>query len=254
MVSSSIRRVCVSLALPLTLCFVVSVRSAFSAQGRFNPNAPAFSTLYEAFNDNYKQALFATSEGGKERAARELAGTRIAWEMLLARYYDAPPEQFAKDHRWQADLATMTGYIEIADLQLGAGKLQQAHDALEPVRHLWLEIRQRNGIPWFGDELTRFHDVMEPVVQLAVAGVRESSVGAFEAKLGDLSKAWRRVEEFGFAPRSMERQKQCEEMMAAETQAIANLEKATGARDYGNIGPLALAVKRAFAALYLAFG
>ncbi len=254
MVSSSIRRVCVSLALPLTLCFVVSVRSAFSADGRFNPNAPAFSTLYEAFNDNYKQALFATSEGNKERAARELTGTRIAWEMLLARYYDAPPEQFAKDSRWQADLATITGYIEIADLQLGAGKLQQAHGALEPVRHIWLEIRQRNGVPWFGDELARFHDAMEPVVQLATAGVTERGIGELAAEVANLTHAWQKVQEFGFAPRSTERRKQLGEMMASETQAVANLEKATGARDYGNIGPLALAVKRAFAALYLAFG
>jgi hypothetical protein len=96
-------RVCVLLGVCLTACLAVRAAPADAAQGRFNPNAPAFSTLYQAFNDNYKQALLATSEGDRQRAQRELAGTRVAWEMLLARCYQAAPEEFSKDQRWQAD-------------------------------------------------------------------------------------------------------------------------------------------------------
>ena len=222
--------------------------------GGFNPNAPSFGVLFDAFNENYRQALYATQQGEKKRSSAEVAATRLAWGMLLLRYSETPPQAYRKDPRWQADLATISGYIDAAHAQLEAGNIPEAHATLEPIRRLWVDINQRNGVRRFGDELVRFHDVMEPLVQSAVAGVDESSIAEFRKRLDALVAGWRQVQHFGFAPKRAEDRKRFKEMVAAESLAIDNLAKATKAKDYPGIASLAPKVKDAFAKLYLEFG
>jgi len=250
----ALARAALWLVLSTLACCVLTSKSGVAGGTRFNPAKVSFSDLYQTWNDGYKQSLYLTSQADKQRSAKELTGTGIAWQMLLTGYYETPPERYQKDQQWRADLATITGYLNIAEMQVGAGKLKEAHDALEPIRRIWLRIRERNGVPWFGDELTKFHEVMEPTVQLAVAGATQANVGELEGKIAELASAWEKVQQFDFHPASAKRQQLLAELMGSETQAVENLRNATAARDYANIKPFAQAVKRAFANLYLEFG
>jgi hypothetical protein len=235
------------------LLFLALSATRLSAGG-YNPSAPAFIDLYQAFNDNYKQALLATHQRDKEKAWSELAGARVAWQMLVRQHYDAPPPEYRKDQLWKRDLTTIGSDISTAVTQAQAGDLAGAHKTLEPIRRIWLEIRKRNGVRWFGDQLTLFHDVMEPAVQTAIAGVTDGNIASFERQLDTVSTSWRNVLEFKYSPESEERRKLLAEMLATETQALANLRAAAEARDYANLKRLAQAVQAGFLALYLAFG
>ncbi len=237
----------------LSVPLIVMLVSAHAAEPRFNPKSPSFATLFSAFNENYKQALYATQQGEEDRSVGELAATRLTWEMVLLRYYEAPPEAYRKDTRWKADLATVSGYIDAAEAQLHAGNLAEAHAALEPIRRLWADINERNGLRRFGDALTRFHEVMEPAV-LAGKTTDEASLAAFQAKLEALTTGWRKVQHFGFLPKRDQDKKRFKELMAAETLAIGNLTQAAEAKDCAGIQRVAPEVKNAFAELYLAFG
>jgi len=222
--------------------------------GGYNPSAPAFIDLYQAFNDNYKQALLATHQRNKEKTWSELMGTRVAWQMLTRQYHDAPPSAYRKDRLWKRDLDAISTGISTAVTQAEAGDLAGAHEALEPIRHIWLQIRERNDVRWFGDQLTKFHDVMEPAVQAAIAGVTEENLAGFQKRVDAVSTSWQGVLGFKHDPRSKERRRLLADMLAAETQAIGNLRSAVEARDYPNLKPLAQAVQKSYAALYLAFG
>lgn len=232
----------------------VAVGVAWAGEPRYDPTAPPFVSLFRAFNDAYKQALYATSQGDGERSARELMAARLAWQMLLARHYRTPPPEFGQDQRWQTDLGTMGVYLEIADAWLKEGRVADAHESLEPIRRLWADLYQRNRVPWFGGELTRFHDLMEPVVEVASREVGESETAALGARLGEVMEAWRKVHAFPFKAESEEEGREFLEMMAVQDQALANLRRALEARDYTNLPLLAQAVKRAHMALYLRFG
>jgi len=237
----------------LALAWCAAGAAGEEREERFNPNAVKFSDLFGAFNESYKQALYATSLGERQ-AASELTGARVSWQMVLGSYYETPPEEYRKDEGWRRDLATITGYLQIADMQVEAGRLAEAHETLEPIRRVWVEINGRNGVRRFGDELVKFHEVMEPTVVMALAGVGEENIGEFEERVGELSEGWRGVEEFGFAPSSAERRARYEGMAVNVRTAVGNLARATEERDYAKLGPLAKAVKGAFAELYLAFG
>jgi len=241
-------------ALVVGTLLTMALSATHLCAGGYNPNAPAFIDLYQAFNDNYKQALLATHQRDKENAWSELEGTRVAWQMLVRQYYDAPPPEYRADRLWKRDLAAISTAISTAVTQAQAGDLAGAHKVLEPIRHIWLQIRERSGVRWFGDQLTKFHDVMEPAAQAAIAGVTDGDIADLQRQLEAVSVSWQGVLQFRHEPRSEERQKLLAEMLATETQALGNLQSAAKAKDYGNLKPLAQAVQRAFFALYLAFG
>ena len=104
------------------LLFLALSATRLSAGG-YNPSAPAFIDLYQAFNDNYKQALLATHQRDKEKAWSELAGARVAWQMLVRQHYDAPPPEYRKDQLWKRDLTTIGSDISTAVTQAQAGDL-----------------------------------------------------------------------------------------------------------------------------------
>lgn len=225
-----------------------------AADSRYNPKSPSFQTLFSAFNENYKQTLYATQQGEEDRSRGEMAATRLTWEMVLLRYYETPPEAYRKDARWQADLATVSGYLDAAEAQLHAGNLSEAHAALEPIRRLWADINARNGVRRYGDALTRFHEVMEPAVMAGKTTADEVSFAAFQEKLAALTEGWKQVRHFGFLPKREDDRKRFKDLVAAETAAIENLTKVAQAKDYADIQKLSPEVKNAFAELYLAFG
>lgn len=214
-----------------------------------------FETAYMEWNRPYKLALLATRQANATSAERTLTRARMNWYALLYRYWDDPPAQFAGDENWQRDLATVTGYLHIAESLALAGKMYAAHDALEPVRRLWLDMRERNEIPWFGDQLTRYHDVMEPVVSWGTGEtgryVTPDNIEEFEDAFAQLEAAWREVSR---APMPAGNTRQFAMLMGEEEKAVADLDQAIRTRNWGVIPEVCEELREAFLPLFMGFG
>jgi hypothetical protein len=221
-------------------------------------DCPDFDSALNAWSTFYKRSLYATSMGKQENAKRPLGKSREAWYQVLTRYYEDPPAKYAADSRWQSDLAAITGHLHLGEWLTYSGDLEAAHEALEPVRRIWMKIRERNGVRWFGDELTRYHDVMEPVVLWGTGkvhgGVTEENVEEFEAEVAALAEAWRRVEQFGPPRATGMRRRRFAVFMSRESEAIADLQQVIAERRLEEVPEAARAVKNVFRSLYMGFG
>ena len=220
-----------------------------------------FDSALAAWNMFYKRSLYATQGKGSETAQRPLGMSREAWYQVISRYYEEPPTEYAKDPRWQKDLAAITGHLHLGEWLLAAGDMKAAHETLEPVRHIWLGIRERNGVRHFGDELTRFHDVMDPVVLWgtgqAHGGVTDDNIEEFYAKVVALEEAWQRVVRFGFYPTDRlgpGGQLQYGRFMADAENTIEQLRYTVEDRLLDEIPAATAVVRQAFVPLYMAFG
>ncbi len=214
-----------------------------------------FEAAYLNWNLFYKRSLLATSGAAEERAKLPVSESRGQWYELLSSYYKAPPPEFADDERWQSDLATITGYLHLAEWRLHAGQMKESHEALERVRWIWLGIRERNGVRWFGDELTRYHAVMEPVVKWATGaehgGVTPENVEDFEVELAKLLEAYRRLAKQRPPRGNMRRYSMG---MQLEAHALAELDEIVAVGLYEDIPEAAKEVKSAFTMLFIGFG
>lgn len=220
---------------------------------------PDFNSALGAWNTFYKRSLLAT-KGGKT-GERPLGDSRVAWYQVLSRYYADPPAEYAEDARWQTGLATITGHLHMAEWMAAGGDMAEAHEALEPVRRIWMDIRTRNGVRSFGDEVTRFHDVMEPVVLWGAGqthgGVTEENIREFDAEVWALAEAWDDVIGFGFQPRNQRGpggQLMFRVSMSSLDRAIRRLRLVVGDRLYEEIPEAALEVRAAFVPVFMQFG
>ncbi len=222
---------------------------------------PDFGSALGAWERFYKGSLYATAAGKQESARRPLQMSREAWYQVLWRYYQEPPAEYGEDTDWQRELAAITGHLHLGEWLAYQGDMEGAHETLERVRRIWMEVRERNGVRHFGDELTRFHDVMEPVVLWGTGethgGVTEENIAEFEAEVAGLGEAWRRVAGFGFYPRGARGprvQLEYRVFMTRTAEAVEELRRAVAERRLEEIPEAARGVKQAFVPLYISFG
>ena len=218
-----------------------------------------FQAKFHEWNTLYKQALVGTNRPDA-RADTLLSATNdalAAWLVVLDRFYESAPLVYAADANWQRDLATVTGYLEIARRQLASGRVTQAHRALGPVRSALLDLRRRNGIAYYGDVLFEYHNAMERACDPIIAdpsSVTQAALPTIAGLVRDARTAWQRVLDFGFTPvDESEREKHCE-LVAGETKALQQLEAAVTSGDPASITSAAQEVKAHYRDLYLAFG
>jgi len=218
-----------------------------------------FEATFQAWNALYKQALVGTNRPDA-RADTLLSATNDAlgaWLVVLDRFYESPPSVYAADANWQRDLATMTGYLEIAPRLLASGRVMQAHWALGPVRSVLLDLRRRNGISYYGDVLFEYHNVMERACDPIIAdpnSVTRPSLPGIACRVRDARTAWQRVLDFRPNPASESESDKHRELLAREANALQQLEAAVTSGDAASITSAAQEVKAHYRALYLAFG
>jgi hypothetical protein len=220
-----------------------------------------FPSALQAWNTFYKRSLVVTQRGRREPAERQLAKSREAWYQIIWRYRESPPPEYAEDARWQSDLATITGNLHIAEWLVAGGDLEGAHEALEPIRRIWMDVRQRNGIRSFGDVLTTYHDVMEPVVLWgagqAHGGVTEENIDEFQAAAAKLLEAWQSVRSFPYrpgAPRGRGGGRQFRIYMGRAEEAMEHFAVVVAERRIEEIPDASQGVKSAFLSLFIPFG
>ena len=163
---------------------------------------------------------------------------------------------------WSDALASTGRHIEAASSAARQDDWSQAHEALEPVRVELMKVRQRQGLDYFVDRLTAFH---EPMEQLALAGSTWPSSALDTSRRDDLVQAyahartlWRGIEgqsvdatQYGLSPaRAALLRKAIDE----ESAALAQLSDALRGDDKARVLKAAVAIKPPYARAFTAFG
>lgn len=211
----------------------------------------------------YIPALALTTAAAQDAAAAPKARAALAtlqaqWPALQQRLGNTWGPQAPK--HWREALTQAGQHIQAASAAAAQANWKQAHDALEPVRTDLMAVRQAQGLDYFVDRLTAFH---EPMEALALAATRGEPLDA--RRRADLEKTfaharalWAQVERqpvdaarHGLSgPRAAQLQK----ALAEESLALARLSDALRGGDNAQVLQAAGAIKAPFARAFTAFG
>jgi len=192
----------------------------------------------------------------KAKAAQE--AYEQAWTAFAAKQRNAKPG----DAGWAKMFTIVDKANAEARVALAAGKLKDAHNAQEEVRHaLWHE-RQALGLQYQPDVLTDFHATMELIIdavqEKAPAAIGAAEIAKLRPKLAEAHKLWQAVKTAQWNPADYgldaARLESYRAALAAEDKALDELGAALDAGDGARIAKAAPAIKPPFAKAYAAFG
>lgn len=121
----------------------------------------------------YRAALFRTNSGAQRESEQALASSRKAWQEVMQRYARSVPSPYDRDPSFGPTLAKVDAVYTRAQGMVEAGKLADAHEALEEVRDLLAHLRARNGVITFSDHMNAYHAEMEEVLQQGPRALQE---------------------------------------------------------------------------------
>jgi hypothetical protein len=214
---------------------------------------------WAAFDKAYIPALALSTQGDAEGSRKAMQGLTERWQAFSTAYAAARPS----DPQWGRDFGAVGERIAKASaLVADATKLGAVHEVLEGVRTTFATLRGRNGIDYYVDYLTRFHEPMEEIVlsvkDRTVASLTDAEVAEVRRVLGEAEAVWDKAQKAGFDPavfafpagKAAEREK----LAAAETAALAALRTALAGGDKGTIVKAAAAIKPPYSKLFMLFG
>ncbi len=211
-----------------------------------------------ALDRSYIPALMLSNgkDPAKARTAQETY--EQAWAAFAAKQRNAKPG----DAGWTKMFAIVDKANAEARAALAAGRMSDAHNAQEEVRHaLWHE-RQAMKLQYQPDLLTDFHATMELII-LAVQDKAPPAIGAAEIaklrpQLAEARKLWQAVKTARWSPEEYgldaARTESYRAALVAEDKALDELGAALDAGDGARILKAAPAIKPPFAKAYAAFG
>jgi hypothetical protein len=211
------------------------------------------------FDRAYIPALALTNQGDAEGSRVAMTQLNRAWRV----YENAHREDYPGDNTWKA------GFVEIGKRIAEAGtivergtRLADAHEALERVRVILMQLRRKHGVDYFLDYQTAFHEPMEEIVLAAKGKTPATLMPRDLAKIRDtiptLEARWNAVRNARFVPADFgfdsARAAKMNHFLALETDAIAALKGALVGADKTAVIQRAVALKPPFAQLYMLFG
>lgn len=210
-----------------------------------------------AFDAAYIPALVLTNQPKREAAERAMAKL----DQALIGFKQRVPEPLRADKLFAAELAQVEKCISDAARIMGSGgSLTAAHDALEPVRQILLVARRRNGLQYYPDYLTEFHDVMEDLVLAAKKGVPLDDAQRDEVStlLARADVAWMKVETVKYDPAvyalDAERSERLKAGITAERERLDELRRLQDGGDWARWVEQAPALKSGFSRVFALFG
>lgn len=182
------------------------------------------------------------------------------WHLFYGHYQTANQINPA----WGLGLDSVTIIVRsLEDSLIANVSLSSLHKRLETVRIKLMKLRQNNQIGYALDELTAFHEVMEPMAAAAVQMQTDSAraeqfvqpiINHFEPA----QKQWLRVQMVNFDPVLFNLNENEMEALNAGKLVIQNqlkqLEQAIITHDTAQIAATAKALKPKFVEIYLLFG
>jgi hypothetical protein len=207
---------------------------------------------------SYIPALMLSNGKDPARARAAQDAYEAAWQQFAARQRSV----YAADPAWRKTLATAEHANGEARTALAAGRLQDAHNAQEEVRHALWHQRQAMGVAYQPDALTDFHATMEVIIASVPAPVPAALDAGTTARLRDLLTTartqWKTVVNANWSPDDYgltgARLDAYRTALLAETQALDALAGALDAGEGTGIGKAATSLKPPFAKAYGAFG
>ncbi|MDB4443969.1 hypothetical protein N9174_01340 [bacterium] len=181
------------------------------------------------------------------------------WDVFRAKYYDANPQ----DSKWKEDFDKIDKVILEAKTTVGSGKhLMSAHETLEEVRWITLELRKRNHIDYYLDPLTEFHAHMEEIFHMgndnSPEDIGSDEINTLKETLAEAEKVWTTVKSadfdpsvYGFNDQKMAKMKK---LLKLESDALNNLKQALESGDKAAVIKAAKGIKPNYAKLYKLFG
>jgi hypothetical protein len=124
---------------------------------------------FNAMNPFYKQTLFMTGKGERDKAIANYAQLLPAYQKFQDKYSAYQPYALRHDTQLQADLSSVAEIFKAVNAGVRTGDLHQAHLDLEKVRPVFQEMFKRNGFSMLSVSLVDFHDAMELMLDAAHA-------------------------------------------------------------------------------------
>lgn len=185
---------------------------------------------------------------------------KAVWAQFAAQYYDYRPN----DVNWRNYFDSIDDAVQRADAIVREGtNLPAAHNVLEEVRMLMLELRTRNGFNKIvTDRLTAFHHPMEGIV-LSVKGKTPADIDAdlLEHLEDLLDEAWFMYHKIELCPLdpalwnfTIEQEDAYYENLANLRGALENFENALTIGEPQSIIQTGVAIKPRFRDLFILFG
>lgn len=159
------------LVLVVTTCFI---GGCVEDQGKIEDDmntvtvdSGEFVNVMAEANTAYIKALVSTSQKNisASESSIDLLVNKLTY--IADTYGEAPPEVYGSDNNWTADIRSSVQIAESSQQLLNSGDIEAAHLALEPMRDLFFNLHERNGIIYMGDRLTIFHTTMEEAIDAA---------------------------------------------------------------------------------------
>ncbi|MGW8246791.1 MAG: hypothetical protein ACWGOV_01665 [Acidiferrobacterales bacterium] len=206
----------------------------------------------------YIPVLAMTSDEKLQPARAAMKSLKPVWQSFNHKY-----GTYGDDPNWETDMDKIGARIDAAGKIIARGtRLKDAHEELEHVRMIFLNMRDRNAIDYFIDYLTRFHEPMEEIV-LTVKGktpdkLSASDIDRIKHVLPRAMLLWDATSAAKFDPAVYEFNKKQTEALRGliknEQQALANLDDALKANDKKKIIAAGVAIKPNFAKVFKSFG
>jgi len=183
-------------------------------------------------------------------AKRSMDAMNVQWASFKQKYMATQ----GGDKQWQPDMAKIDGYIVAANRIVDSGKdFVKAHEELEGVRLTFLEMRQRAKMPYYLDDLTRFHDPMEEMYLVAKGKsgeqLTDADIAKIKASFPEAEKLWAVVQKAKVDPAfvlTAEQKEQQAKFMVTETSLLNALKQGLAAGDREAIAKNAQAIRRPF--------
>jgi hypothetical protein len=211
------------------------------------------------FDKAYIPALALSGQNEPEKTRAAMDQLKAAWGVYAGAHRQYKPA----DATWGKGFADIDSAIAKADAIVTSGaNMSQAHDALEPVRIILMQLRRKNGIDYFVDYQTAFHEPMEAIA-LTVKGktpqtLTAQDIDSIRKHIPTLDARWSALQNARFEPQPFgfdsARSAKLQQLIAAETQAIAALKKALAQPDKAALIQRAAAIKPPFAQMFMLFG
>lgn len=122
---------------------------------------------FNAMNPFYKQTLFLTGKGERDKAIANYELLLPAYQRFQNKYTAYQPFALRNDRQLLADLSSVAGMFKAVNDVVRTGDLHQAHLELEKVRPVFQELFKRNGFSMLSISLVDFHDAMELMLDAA---------------------------------------------------------------------------------------
>jgi len=209
-----------------------------------------------ALDRSYIPALMLSNGKDPAKAKAAQDAYEAAWAQFAARQRAA----YARDAGWTKALAVTEEANAQARAALAAGRLQDAHNAQEEVRHALWDQRKAMRVAYQPDLLTDFHATMELVIATAQAkpAIGAEDVATLRAQLTKARAHWQAVKSAQWDPADYAldgpRLDAYRAALAAEDQALDAFAAALDSADSAQIVKASSAIKPPFAKAYAAFG